>query len=116
MKQTAIFPGRYVQREGALLDLGEEAARLGTNALVVAGGTALESIVPTYQDLWSERFKMTLERFGGECSDDEIDRLTGIAHGHQCDLVIGFSYCGIKNASLDDQSQGVNIIFRREQC
>ena len=89
MKQTAIFPGRYVQRDGALLDLGEEAARLGTNALVVAGGTALESIVPTYQALWSERFKMTLERFGGECSDDEIDRLTGIAHGHQCDLVIG---------------------------
>ena len=29
MKQTAIFPGRYVQAEGAIAELGEEIERLG---------------------------------------------------------------------------------------
>ena len=89
MKQTAIFPGRYVQHARALFELGEEAARLGTSALIVAGRTAVESIVPNYQDAWSERFKATVARFGGECCDDEIDRLVDIANGEKCDLVIG---------------------------
>jgi glycerol dehydrogenase len=89
MKQTAIFPGRYVQQAGALRELGEEVARLGTNALVVAGGTALQAIIPMYQSAWSERFKATTERFGGECSDDEIARLAAIANTHQCNVVIG---------------------------
>ncbi len=33
MKQTAIFPGRYVQAEGAIGMLAEEVQRLGANAL-----------------------------------------------------------------------------------
>ena len=39
MKQTAIFPGRYVQAEGALEGLGEEIQRLGSKALLVVGNT-----------------------------------------------------------------------------
>ena len=42
IKQTAIFPGRYVQSEDALQRLGEELERLGKNALIIAGGTAME--------------------------------------------------------------------------
>ena len=54
MKQTAIFPGRYVQQEGAIRELGEEVARLGTNVLLIAGATAAESIIPSYQPSWNE--------------------------------------------------------------
>jgi glycerol dehydrogenase len=89
MKQTAIFPGRYVQQEGALRELNEEVARLGTNVLLIAGATGVESIIPSYQTTWSERFKATVERFGGECCDEEIQRLAAIAKGHECDVVIG---------------------------
>ena len=39
MKQTAIFPGRYVEQKDALRELGEEVARLGTKTLIVAGTT-----------------------------------------------------------------------------
>ena len=42
MKQTAIFPGRYVQSEGAVEGLAEELIRLGKSALIVAGGTAMD--------------------------------------------------------------------------
>lgn len=89
MKQTAIFPGRYVQQAGCLRELGEEVARLGTSALLVAGGTAADSIVPTYQAAWKEQFQATIERFGGECCDEEIARLVVIATGQQCDVVVG---------------------------
>ncbi len=89
MKQTAIFPGRYVQQEGALRGLGEEVARLGKHALVVAGGTAAESIIPPHKPAWSERFNVTVQRFGGECCDEEIERLAAIAKSRKCDVVIG---------------------------
>jgi glycerol dehydrogenase len=79
MRQTAIFPGRYVQQERALAALGEEVARLGSRALIVAGGTAIESILPESQKAWGEQFTASVERFGGECSDEEINRLTAIA-------------------------------------
>lgn len=88
MKQTAIFPGRYVQQAGALRELTEEVPRLGTSALIVAGGTALQSLIPVHQPAWNERFRSTVERFGGECSDDEISRLSGIATRNECDVMI----------------------------
>ncbi|MEQ8785609.1 MAG: glycerol dehydrogenase [Pirellulaceae bacterium] len=89
MKQTAVFPGRYVQQERALQELGDEVARLGENALIIAGGTAADEIVPSNQSAWEERLQLTVERFGGECCDEEIARLTAVATKHQCDVVVG---------------------------
>ena len=89
MKQTAIFPGRYVQSEGALADLGDEVSRLGTRALVIAGGTAHDSLLPSFLPHWSERLQLSVERFGGECSDQEIERLTQVAKQQACEVVVG---------------------------
>ena len=52
MKQTAIFPGRYVQGEGALAGLGEEIERLGSNALLIVGRTAENKLVPAWLPAW----------------------------------------------------------------
>ncbi len=89
MKQTAIFPGRYVQGEGALGELGEELARLGKNALIIAGGTAERSIVPPHLPAWREKLKVSVESFGGECSEEEIDRLTETAKNRGSDCIVG---------------------------
>ncbi len=89
MKQTAIFPGRYVQAEGAIADLGEEIQRLGSKALVIAGKTAEDKIVPAYLPAWRNLVGVTVERFGGESSEEEIQRLTGVAKAHGCDVVVG---------------------------
>lgn len=88
MKQTAVFPGRYVQSDGALTDLGEELSRLGKRALVIAGGTARDSLVPPLLPRWGERLQLAVERFGGECSDQEIERLTEVAKRQECDVVV----------------------------
>ena len=89
MKQTAIFPGRYVQEAGALGGLGEQVTRLGKRAVIVAGGTAAESIIPRHLPAWGERFEAIVERFGGECCDEEIERLAAIAKARECDVVVG---------------------------
>jgi len=89
MKQTAIFPGRYVQAQGALSELGDELAGLGNNALIVAGGTAHKSIIPHYLPAWQQQFAVTVEPFGGECSDAEIDRLAAVAQSRGCDVTVG---------------------------
>lgn len=87
MNQTAIFPGRYVQGAGALGTLGEEVRRLGTSALLIAGGTAARDLVPQYLPEWRRQFQVVVERFGGESSDAEIDRLAAVARCG-CDVVI----------------------------
>ena len=89
IKQTAIFPGRYVQSEDALQRLGEELERLGKNALIIAGGTAMETIIPPLLPTWREQFEVTVEPFGGECSDDEIEKLSKMATERSCDVVVG---------------------------
>lgn len=89
MKQTAIFPGRYIQAEGALQFLAEELQQLGSNALVIAGGTAQQSLVPTYLSAWRQRLAVTVERFGGECSDEEVQRLAAVARSQACDVIVG---------------------------
>jgi glycerol dehydrogenase len=75
MKQTAVFPGRCLQAGGAIASLAEEIQRLGAKALVVAGGAAERVIVPRHLAAWRERIAVTVERFAGECSDEEIERL-----------------------------------------
>lgn len=89
MEQTAIFPGRYVQGEGALARLGQELQRLGTKALLVVGRTAQDKIVPACLPAWQRLVAVTVERFGGESSDEEIQRLTGVAKAQGCDVVVG---------------------------
>ena len=88
-QQTAIFPGRYVQAEGALQTLGKELKRFGTNALMIAGGTAMKTVIPALMPVWREQFEVTAEPFGGECSDDEITRLSRLATERGCDVVVG---------------------------
>ncbi|HWB13108.1 MAG TPA: glycerol dehydrogenase [Pirellulales bacterium] len=89
MLQTAVFPGRYVQGGGALDRLAEELARLGQRALMVAGGTAAQTVLPDRLPAWREKLHVNVERFDGECCDAEIDRLAAIAARESCNVVVG---------------------------
>ena len=89
MKQTAIFPGRYVQAEGAIADLGEEIHRLGSKALLIVGRTVENNIVPAYLTAWQRLVGVTVEQLGGESSEAEIERLASVAKEQGCDVVVG---------------------------
>lgn len=77
---TAIFPGRYIQGTGALQHLPEQLQQLGNSALVIAGRTArnhlLSALLPRLQKAY---LSMEIAAFGGECTDEEIERLTALA-------------------------------------
>jgi glycerol dehydrogenase len=90
MTISLISPGRYVQGEGALKDLGKYLESFGKKALVVASGSGLKA--------WGEELKAGLkdkeyviDNFGGkECSQIQINRLVELGKQEAVDFVIGF--------------------------
>lgn len=78
MLSTTIFPGRYFQGPGALRHLGEELSRFAQRALVVCDPVAEDSILPAYPDAL-EGIDAQVARFGGESSDEEVQRLTAMS-------------------------------------
>jgi glycerol dehydrogenase len=88
MITTSIFPGRYVQGANALDLLGEETERLGQCPLVLADPFVIDEMMSQIIDPLS-KFNPILEKFSGECSQVEIDRLLEIATASGVDLIIG---------------------------
>jgi glycerol dehydrogenase len=89
MITTAIFPGRYIQGDGALETLGEEAARLGSKALLVCDPYIIEHLSDALQAGIGDAIAAVQVRFGGECSDEEVARLVAIARKEGADVVVG---------------------------
>ena len=89
MITTTIFPGRYVQGAGAMKRLGEETARFGTRSFFIVDPFVLDNIFPDYREALEDALDVTVERFAGECSDEEIERLTGITEDLQPEVVVG---------------------------
>jgi glycerol dehydrogenase len=84
-----IFPGRYIQGFRAMARLGDELSRLGRKAFVVADPFAEENLAGALAETAKGKLEMSIERFGGESSDEEVERLLGIARGAGVDLVAG---------------------------
>lgn len=89
MITTTIFPGRYIQGFKAALRLGEELRRYGDNAFLICDPFALDEIVPSFRETVDAKIESHFERFGGESSGDEIERLAGLASGLQAGVVVG---------------------------
>ena len=89
MMHTTIFPGRYVQGAHAFKRLGREMARFGRKAFLVCDPYVLDHLLPEYQGDIETDIALVVERFGGECSDEEIGRISEIAGGMGCDIVAG---------------------------
>jgi len=89
MSRILIAPSRYVQGEGAINEIGENAARLGTKALFIGGKRALSAIGPAVEaSLKGKGIAHHREHFNGECSTNEINRLVEVAKKEGCDFVI----------------------------
>jgi glycerol dehydrogenase len=91
MSTTTLFPGRYVQGAGALSRLGKELARLGSRHFLICSPNPLEHLLPRLMPSLEQACEVGVERFGRECTDQEIDRLLGLAtaFGAQAITAIG---------------------------
>jgi glycerol dehydrogenase len=84
-----LAPGRYIQGAGAIDEIGVHAVNLGNNALVTGGQTALSICGQAIADsLKANDVGCYQENFRGECSDQEINRLVGVAQANGANLVI----------------------------
>ena len=79
MISSTVFPGRYVQGAGALARLPGELARLGRRHFLICSPTPLERVLPPLLPELEAAGAVRAERFGRECSDQEIARLLALA-------------------------------------
>ena len=87
--KVMIAPGRYVQGQGAIWEIGRHVKKFGKNALVIGGRTGLEATRAGRQRSFEENgISEQEEIFGGECSYAEIERLTDLAIEKQCDVIV----------------------------
>ncbi|WP_372910495.1 glycerol dehydrogenase [Salinigranum sp.] len=90
MTRTFVAPPRYLQGVGTLDDVGTHVSRLGGRALVVTDEVVAdvvgESVTRSLSDAGVDYRVVT---FGGECTRDEISRLTDVAQNGAVDVVVG---------------------------
>lgn len=82
--------GRYIQESGALAQVGPEAARLGTRALVVGGPRALAAAGAAVRaSLAAAGVAFCVEEYSGPTSYEAAGRLRAAAEASGCDVVVG---------------------------
>ena len=89
MKSTTLFPGRYVQGADTLKQLGEEVARLGNNGFVICDPFVYDNLLPDFKSEMESVIHVSLQKFEGECSDEEITRLANEAKELDVNVVVG---------------------------
>jgi glycerol dehydrogenase len=84
----AVFPGKYIQGQGAINELPALVNLLGSKGLILASPTVKEKILPVYgSSLVKDQFPVEL--FRGECCEDELNRLSHVIKLEQVDILIG---------------------------
>ncbi|GFE69363.1 glycerol dehydrogenase [Chroococcus sp. FPU101] len=89
MLSTTIFPGRYVQGRDARKRLGEELSRYGEKGIVICDSFVYEKLLSDFEPYMKDGVDVFIEKFGGECSDEEINRLLNIIHEAKFHFVVG---------------------------
>ncbi len=85
-------PSRYVQGKNATDALADEMAKFGWSGkvMIIAGKSAAKLLSDTWQsNLPKAGFTVLIEKFSGECSTSEIDRLAQIAAEQKVSVVVG---------------------------
>ncbi len=85
-------PSRYVQGKNATDALAYEMAKFGWSGkvMIIAGKSAAKLLSDTWQsNLPKAGFTVLIEKFSGECSTSEIDRLAQIAAEQKVSVVVG---------------------------
>ncbi len=90
MARVFISPSKYVQGSGELKNLGSYVETYGTTPLVIISKGGVKRFADILKASFDEaQIKPVVDQFGGECSQDEIDRLSGLAYTSNCDVIVG---------------------------
>ncbi|MFA6562196.1 MAG: glycerol dehydrogenase [Verrucomicrobiia bacterium] len=88
MYRKAVFPGKYIQGEGALNELPQLVTLLGKRGLILTSPTGMDTILPQYAKTWKGA-SIPAARFNGECCEKELNRLVKLVGREKVDILIG---------------------------
>lgn len=86
MANIIIAPGKYVQGKGELRKLGGYVSSLGKKPFILVSASGLKRVKEPILSGFGDT-PVVFEAFNGECSKNEVNRLTGLMG--DCDLIIG---------------------------
>ncbi len=90
MRKAFISPTKYIQGEGALNDLGVYVGLFGKSALLIAHKDDAARVKTQLDHTAAQNeISFVASDFRGECSRQEVARLTEVAAKANCDVVIG---------------------------
>jgi glycerol dehydrogenase len=82
-------PGKYIQRAGEMARLSEHLTRLGENAFVLVDSFVLDKMGAELRASLAQGGPAhVVDRFGGECCAEEIERVGAAAKGAGADIVV----------------------------
>ncbi len=88
MNKIAAFPGRYIQGQGALKELSSIIRQFGNKGLILASKTVKDQIIPKFGT--PEIYDIAvISVFGGECCEEELNRLAEEIHLQGTNVMIG---------------------------
>ncbi|MDA8126420.1 MAG: glycerol dehydrogenase [Deltaproteobacteria bacterium] len=88
MFSKAVFPGKYIQGEGAFHELPHLVGQLGKKGMILASSSGREKLLPPLTKKWKGT-SFPVEPFGGECSEKELHRLAGVIGRAKADVLVG---------------------------
>ncbi len=90
MIKSSIFPSKYLQGAGAINQLAEFTADFGKKPLVICSPSMFNNLIPKITENSNSYNDYHFEKFNGQCSYNEINRLIEIASNNKNDFIIGF--------------------------
>lgn len=91
MNMNKVFssPSQYVQGSGALKTLGEYVKPLGNKALVITTAGGAKRNKEVLEEAFSDKdLSYTVEVFGGESSQEEIDKIVELVKENGCNVIV----------------------------
>jgi glycerol dehydrogenase len=69
--------------------LGKELSRYGKRGVVICGPFVYDKVLPDFKPYMQNEVQVSIEKFGGECSDEEIERLLNLIKKAEFHFVVG---------------------------
>jgi glycerol dehydrogenase len=89
MIRKAIFPRCYIQGERIIRNFGAISELENKKVFILATNAAVKKIIPENMSFWKKICNVEYEKFGGQCTWDEIARIFNLTKGDNYDFVIG---------------------------
>ena len=88
MFKKAVFPGKYIQGVGAMVELPGLIALLGKQGLILASPSVKDKVLPGCGAYWGAG-AIPVEVFRGECCENELSRLSATVSQTHADVLVG---------------------------